>query len=257
MPVVNRVAFTVFGQPVYWYGVVIAASMLAAAFTCMAREKFYRMPKDATLDLCLWLIPCALVGARLYYVAFTWDAYAGHPLKILDVRSGGMAIYGGIIGGALAGAIYARRRKIPFLRLADLVAPALALGQGLGRWGNYFNQEAFGVTVTNPAWQFFPMSVFIDADGAWHLATFFYESAWCVLLCVFLLIWERAAKKRFDGSVFFLYGLLYGLERAVVEGLRTDSLMWGPLRVSQIFSLLVALACAALYITKHNRRRYG
>ena len=135
------------------------------------------LPRDTTLDLALVVIPAGILGARIYYVLFSWPEYAANPIRALFIWEGGMAVYGSIIGGVLAGFLFARHRKLPFLRLADLVAPSLALGQAVGRWGNFVNQEAFGAAATQPWQQRFPISVFIQADGQWHYATFFYESA--------------------------------------------------------------------------------
>ena len=171
---------------------------------------------------------------------FSWDYYAAHPAEILDLRGGGLAIYGGVIGGVLAGFLYSRVKKIPFGTLADLVAPGLAFGQAVGRWGNFLNQEAYGALVTKAQFQFFPLSVYIEGSG-WHWATFFYESLWCALICILLLTAERRGFFQRRGDTFLCYLFLYALERCLVEGLRTDSLYIGPLRVSQLLSLGVLL----------------
>lgn len=160
-----------------------------------------------------------------------------------------MAIYGGILAGVLAGAIFARAKKLSFWRLADLAAPSIALGQAIGRWGNFVNQEAHGRLVTSAALQFFPAAVRID--GEWFYATFFYESAWCFLIVVALLLLERRRSLR-PGELFLNYVFLYGLERGVVEGLRTDSLMWGAMRISQGLSVLAALAVATVWAVKRR-----
>ena len=186
--------------------------------------------------------------ARLYYVIFSWQAYADDPIRALYIWEGGMAIYGGIIGGVLAGWLYARRKKLPFLKLADLAAPSIALGQAIGRWGNFVNQEAYGAVVAH-AWQRrFPIGVFIQADGQWHYATFFYESAWCLLIVAALLLAEKKRRLRREGDIFLAYVFLYALERALVEGLRTDSLYLGPLRVSQLLSLAALMVCAIVLL---------
>ena len=164
-----------------------------------------------------------------------------------------MAIYGGIIGGVLAGAIYGRRKKLPFWKLADLAAPSLALGQAVGRWGNFVNQEAYG-RVAAHAWQRrFPIAVFIRADGLWHYATFFYESVWCLLIVILLLNLERRDRFRRAGDVFLAYVFLYALERTFVEGLRTDSLYLGPLRVSQALSVVAMAAVAILWRLRRRK----
>lgn len=242
--------------PVRYYGILIALGVLAGALVAMRREKRLGLARDTAIDLLLVCAPCALVGARLYYVAFSWDAYRDNLWKIFSVREGGMAIYGSVIFGVLAALAFARARKIPFFALADLAAPSLALGQAVGRWGNFFNQEAYGLAVTDARWQWFPAAVYIQADQSWHLATFFYESVWCLGIAVFLIVWEKRGRKKQRSEVFWWYVLLYGLERAVVEGLRTDSLMLGAVRVSQALSaLLAAVAAAALCVLAARRRR--
>ena len=158
---------------------LIALGVLLGVLLSIKREERLGLAKDTTIDLALVGVPAALVGARLYYVIFSWDMYKDDLWKIFSVREGGMAIYGGVLAGVFAGWIFSRVRKTPFLSLADLAAPSLALGQAIGRWGNFVNQEAYGYTVTNPALCHFPIAVFIEADGQWHLATFFYESVWC------------------------------------------------------------------------------
>ncbi len=232
----------VFLQPplaaVQVYGLLIAAAVALAAWLVTREEKRLGLPKDTGLDLVLYAVPLAVVFSRLYYVAFTWDEFAQQPLRIFYVWEGGLAIYGGVIGGALGVWLLSRRRGIRFPLLADVVAPALLLGQAVGRWGNYFNGEAFGYAVTNPALQFFPVAVYVN--GTWHMATFFYESLWNLMGFVFLY----TNRQEFQtggrtGHVFLWYLVWYGLGRMYIEGLRTDSLMWGTVRVSQLLSLLL------------------
>ena len=243
-----------FGLTFHWYGVIIAVGMALAVALARARERRLGLPRDTALDLALIGIPAAIVGARLYYVLFSWREYAATPIRALYIWEGGMAIYGGIIGGVLAGWLYARRKGLPFLRLADLAAPSIALGQAIGRWGNFVNQEAYGAVATQPWQQRFPISVFIRADGQWHFATFFYESAWCFIIVAALLIAERAHRFHRDGEIFRGYVFLYALERALVEGLRTDSLLLGPFRVSQLLSLAALLTCAAIALAQAKRK---
>lgn len=253
---ISPTAIEIFGLTIHWYGVLIALGMALAVALASAREKRLGLPRETSLDLALAGIPAAIVCARLYYVLFSWRAYADDPVRALFIWEGGMAIYGGIIGGVLAGWAYSRRKRLPFLKLADLAAPSIALGQAIGRWGNYVNQEAYGALAAR-AWQRrFPISVLIQADGQWHYATFFYESAWCLLIVAALLLAEKKRLFRRDGQLFGSYVFLYALERALVEGLRTDSLYLGPVRVSQLLSLLALLATAAiaLYRSKNKAR---
>ena len=242
------------GLYIHWYGVIIAAGMALAVALAMGRERRLGLPRETALDLALIGIPAAIVCARLYYVIFSWKVYADDPVKALYIWEGGMAIYGGIIGGVLAGFVYSRVKKLPFLKLADLAAPSIALGQAIGRWGNFINQEAYGAVAAH-AWQRrFPISVFIAADGQWHYATFFYESAWCLCIVVLLLAMERRGRFRRNGQLFGGYVFLYALERALVEGLRTDSLYLGPMRVSQLLSLAALLACALILLLRSDKK---
>lgn len=249
---ITRSTLTLFGFSLHWYGILIALGVFCAVALACKREKRLGFPKDTTLDIALICVPAAILCARLYYVLFSWDYYAAHPAEILDVRKGGLAIYGGVIGGVLVGYIYCRIKKLSFQKGLDLVAPSLALGQAVGRWGNFLNQEAYGRAVLNSKFQFFPIAVYIDNSG-WHCATFFYESLWCALIVAFILIAERRRFFRRDGDIFGWYLLLYGLERTFVEGLRMDSLYWGGVRVSQLLSLALMLA-AALWLVARDRK---
>ncbi len=253
-PIIDPVAFELFGIPVRWYGLLIAFGAVLGFLIASSREKKYSVKKDTVLDFLLIALPVALVCARLYYVAFSWDDYAHNPIEILHIRSGGMAIYGGIIGAVIVGIFFCRRKKVSFWTLADLCAPALVLAQGIGRWGNFINQEAYGALVENPAMQFFPLSVYVYVPAIqsyeWHYATFFYESAWCILTAAALLLCERRNVFRRRGDVFIWYGLAYCAERVVVEGMRTDSLYMGDIRISQLISAVMLIFCAAVFLRR-------
>ena len=236
---ITRSALTLFGYEVRWYGILIALGVLLAVLLADRREKRLGLKKDTALNIALIAVPVAILCARLYYVIFSWSYYAAHPADILNIRQGGMAIYGGVIGGVLAGYVYCRATRTSFAAGLDLAAPSIALGQAIGRWGNFLNQEAYGRVVANPRLRFFPLAV--EIGGNWHWATFFYESLWCALIVIFLLAMERRNFFRRRGDVFGWYLFLYGLERALVEGLRTDSLYLGSMRVSQLLSLAAVL----------------
>lgn len=248
---VGRQTIEIFGLSIHWYGVLIVTGIALAILLAWKREREYDLPKDTVLDLALWCIPAAIVGARAYYVIFAWDEFSAAPWwQVLNIRAGGMAIYGGVIAGVLTGWIFARRRKLSFWKLADLVAPCIPLGQAIGRWGNFVNQEAHGALVVNEALHFFPMSV--EIGGQWYYATFFYESAWCFLIVIFLLNAQRKRWFRCDGDAFSAYVFLYALERSIVEGMRADSLYLGPMRVSQLLSIAAMIAVAAVWIARNK-----
>jgi len=251
----SRNSVSIAGFSIAYYGIIIALGITLGVVLASVREKRLGLPKDSALDVALICVPAAIVCARLYYVIFKWDMFRGDLMSIINLRSGGLAIYGGLIGAVAAGFLVCRVMKISFPAMADLAAPSIALGQAIGRWGNFFNQEAYGIEINSPALQFFPVGVYIDADSAWHCATFFYESMWCLLIVIFLLTAERKDFFRRSGDRMLWYMLLYGLERAMVEGLRTDSLYLGPLRVSQALSIILIFAAALIFALRMKRSR--
>jgi len=243
---ITQSGIAIFGLELRWYGILIALGVFLAVLLAMRREKKLSLPKDTALNIALIGVPVGIVCARIYYVVFSWQDYAGSLADIVNIRQGGLAIYGGVIGGVLSGAIYSAVKKVKLSSIADLAAPSLALGQAIGRWGNFFNQEAYGAAISNPRMQFFPLGVMIDGSG-WHYATFFYESVWCALIVCLLLAGEKKRLFRKSGDIFLAYLLLYAAERSFVEGLRTDSLYLGPLRVSQMLSVIVVIAVACVF----------
>ncbi len=245
-------SFDLFGVvTVRMYAILIVAGMALAVFYMGRQEERLGLPGDTALDMALWAIPVGIIGARLYYVAFTWDQFAPDPLSILKIWNGGLAIYGGIIGGFLGVVALSRRKKLPLGRLLDMAAPAVILAQAIGRWGNFFNGEAYGSPITDPALCFFPYGVLVD--GQWYRATFFYESVWDLLGFLFLHLMRK--KTRAEGDLLFLYFVFYGVGRAWIEGLRSDSLYWGPFRVSQVLSLILAAAGTVVLIVRERKKR--
>lgn len=244
-----------------WYSLLIVIGIALAVWLAEREEHRLGLPKDTMVDLALTAIPCGIVGARLYYVAMSWEQFADDPLSALYIWRGGIAIYGAVLGGAVGAWLFARKRRLSFGKLADAVVPGLLLAQAIGRWGNYFNMEAYGPIVTDARLQFFPMAVLIPSGGeyVWHAATFFYESMWN--LCGFIALWRLRTQTRRSGETLAWYLLIYGSGRFVIEQLRQDSLYLGSLRVSQGLSLLLcaaaclfllrdraALLCAALWL---------
>ena len=239
------VAFTIGNIDIMWYGVLIASAMLIAVVISSLRAPRHNLTSDDVLDIVIWMLPCGVIGARLYYVIFNWDLYAGNISAILNIRGGGLAIHGGLIAGALTAYLVCRKKKIGFLNALDLFFPTVALAQAIGRWGNFFNSEAHG-TVTNLPWA-------IIVDGQKVHPTFLYESIWCLLLFI-LLSYIDKRRRSFNGQITCLYGMLYSVERFFVEWLRTDSLMIGPFKQAQVLSLCIIMACAFLY--KYFRKKY-
>lgn len=246
---IDRIAFKFLGVPVYWYGIIIAFGFLLAIFLAARQCEKYGIKQNDMLDLFLFVIPASIIGARLYYVIFSWSNYKNNLIEVFDIRSGGLAIYGGIIAGLVTAFVIAKKRNIGVLNLFDFTIPYVALAQSIGRWGNFVNQEAHGVQ-TNLPWR---MEIF-DPSKMQRVAvhpTFLYESLWNLGL-FFFLIWFRKNRK-IKGEVFTLYLALYGFARFFIEGLRTDSLYWGSFRISQVLAGLLFIFCITLFFLRRYR----
>lgn len=244
-----------------WYGLLIATAVLVGVSLSQYLAKRRHINPDLLGDLAIWLVIGAIPGARLYYVLFEWSEYAQHPERIIAIWQGGIAIHGAILGGIVAALIFSKLKQISFWQLTDLVAPSLILGQALGRWGNFFNSEAFG-RPTNLPWKLFippdrrPPEY---ANFAYFHPTFLYESLWDLMVFGLLLtLFFRGLKgpRLKAGTLFLVYLVAYSLGRLWIEGLRTDSLMLGPLRIAQVVSLVqifLGLAGLAwLYLYKRS-----
>lgn len=239
----DPIAFKLFGIEIRWYGVLIASAVVIGTILALREAKRRNVDEDTIIDLLLFAIPAAIIGARLYYVAFSWDNYKNNLMEILNLRGGGLAIHGVIIAGVIVALIFCRKRNISFWIIGDIVAPSLILGQAIGRWGNYANQEAHG-GPTNLPWG-------IMVDGVKVHPTFLYESIWNFGLFLFLLYYSRK-KAKVDGEVFLLYIILYSVARFFIEGLRTDSLMLGPIRVAQLISLTAILIGSIIFLKRRK-----
>ncbi|CEO10625.1 prolipoprotein diacylglyceryl transferase [[Clostridium] sordellii] len=241
----DRVAFTIFGIDVMWYGILMAIGMILGTLIALKEAKRVGIKEDNILDLAIIAIPVGLICARLYYVIFNWEYYASNPSQVFNFRGGGMAIHGALIGGVLAGYLFSRYKKINFFKLADTVIIGMPLAQAIGRWGNFINKEAHG-GPTNLPWG-------IIVDGVKVHPTFLYESIWDFGIFVFL--WMFRKKKSYEGQIIVLYAILYSLGRFFIEGLRTDSLMIGPLRMAQVISLVGVIGglIAHIYLSKKSK----
>ena len=243
----NRVAFTVFGLDIMWYGVLMASAMILCVILALREGKRVNISEDDILNLAIVAIPCGLLGARLYYVIFNWSWYSENLSEILNFRGGGMAIHGALIGGILAGFVYTKVKKINFFKMADTVMLGIPLGQAIGRWGNYINGEAHG-GPTNLPWG-------IMVDGVKVHPTFLYESIWD--LGIFIFLWCFRKKKTYEGQLAIIYLILYSIGRFFIEGLRTDSLMIGPLRMAQVISLVTIIVCVILHKILSKKKNRG
>ncbi|MDL2237614.1 prolipoprotein diacylglyceryl transferase [Christensenellaceae bacterium OttesenSCG-928-K19] len=252
--------FGIEGLDIAWYGIIIAAGIVIGVAVAVWQAKKRGYTSELIFDLMIVALPLAIVGARLYYVAFEWDYYSQHPEKIIEVWNGGIAIYGAVIGAVVAALIVCKWRKFPLGRMLDIAVPGLILGQAIGRWGNFVNQEAFGAAVTDPAMQYFPFAVYVEnvfvggeTLNGWFYATFFYESMWNLGVFVLLLWYAKRAKH--DGNVFAMYLIGYGIGRLWIEGVRIHTLtMWpGGMPVSQFLSI-VLIAIGVIYILVMRKR---
>ena len=234
---------------VHYYGAVIALGLVLAVVYALHRSKEFGLKEDDILDGVLWVTPFAIVCARIYYVIFSWADYRENPISVLYIWEGGLAIYGGVIGAVIGVAVLCRIKKIRMSTLLDLVLLGFLIGQSIGRWGNFFNREAFGAATES----FFRMGLYNTVTGAWEYyhPTFLYESVWN--LAGLILLHFCSKRRRYDGQIALGYAAWYGLGRTFIEGLRVDSLYWGPFRVSQVLSALICVAAVAVLIWQSFR----
>ncbi len=241
----NRVAFTVFGRPVYWYGLIICLGFVLAALYVGSRIKQFGFTVDHMIDCLIICVPVGIICARIYYVAFEWDYYSQHPAEIIAVWKGGIAIYGAVIGVLIALWVYSRVKKLSFAGLCDAASLGLLIGQCIGRWGNFVNAEAHGGPTG------LPWGMSIDGGAPVH-PTFLYESLWNALGFVLLHFYSK--KRKFTGELALLYVAWYGLGRAFIEGLRTDSLyLFGTLRISQAVAAVSCIAAVCVLVRQYQR----
>lgn len=252
----NPIALKVGPISIHWYGVIIATGVVLALYLSIREGQRQGVAEDDFYDYLLWALPVAIICARTYYVVFQWPYYSLHPAEIIAIWDGGIAIYGAIIGGFITLLIFCHYRHLSAWLMMDIIAPALILAQGIGRWGNFMNQEAFGQVTSKasliaqgiPHWIIQQMLI----DGQYRVPTFLYESLWDLLgfLILILLRHRRHFFKR--GEVFLSYLTWYACGRFFIEEMRTDSLMLGPIRISQLLSLI--FVCGALILFIYRRR---
>lgn len=262
---------TIFGFPIAYYGICIALGMLLGVSLILFRARKAGESQDDFLDICIYTIIFSVIGARLYYVIFRWDAYRDNPLDILNIRQGGLAIYGGVLAGIFTAYIMCRIKRLAFWKAADIIIPGLVVGQILGRWGNFFNREVFGQYTDQLLAMELPLNAVRSMDditeemlahsrvveGVTYVQvhpTFLYESLWNLLLLFFLLFMTK--RKRFDGELFLYYLFFYGLGRFWIEGMRTDQLKmigW-DVPVSMVVAAVLMIISAAVYFWKRKEK---
>ena len=229
---------------IHYYGLIIATGLMLAVMYCCKRCAQFGLKEDDVLDGVLWITPFAIVCARIYYCVFSWHEFAPNPISVLYIWNGGIAIYGGVLGAILGIAVFCRIKKIKMTTVLDLVLLGFLIGQSIGRWGNFFNREAFGA----PTDSFLRMGLYNTMTSAWEYyhPTFLYESVWNAI--GFIGLHFLSKKRKYDGQIALGYAAWYGLGRAMIEGLRMDSLYWGPFRVSQVLAGLSCIAAVSILL---------
>lgn len=244
----------VFGRNIYFYGMLIGLGFILGILYCTSRSRRFGIEPDDVYDVLIWLIPCSIIGARLYFVAFRLEEYLAEPERIIRIWEGGLAIYGGVIAGMLVAWLICRKKRIPLGAFLDLIVFGLLIGQILGRWGNFMNREAFGAET-----EIFCRMGLTAPDGTtiYVHPTFLYESLWNLGIFIFLSVFVKKGKRRFDGQLMVIYFFLYGIGRAWIEGLRTDSLYIGQtgIRVSQALSVALVLISLVILIVQTRKPR--
>lgn len=261
---IDRIFFQYGNFTIYWYSVIIITGVIIGLWLANKEADRLGLKKDIITDLMVFVIPVAIIFARIYYVAFEWEYYSNQSfLEIIAVWNGGIAIHGALIGSVITTIIYTRIKKISFWQIADIIAPSLILGQAIGRWGNFMNQEAYGGPISEATYnnfhQYLPDFIMnqMTIDGVMYHPTFLYESVWSLLVFILLIIFRRYNPLR--GELFLSYVLLYSIGRFVIEGMRMDSLYLGQLRVAQLVSVLLILGAFALFVYRRKlvRPRYN
>lgn len=246
---INNVALKLENINIYWYAIFIVVACIIAILLCKKDDGKYNIKFENILKLFIIVMPISIIFARLYFVIFKLDYYIKNPMEILNIANGGLAIYGGIIGAAITIAIYCKIKKIKMLDVLDYFVPFLALGQSIGRWGNFFNAEAYGTTTTN----IIRMGVMENGKYIEVHPTFLYESISCLI--IFIILYSIRNKRKYKGQLTAIYLSLYGITRSIIEQLRTDSLMLGNFRVSQILSIILFIVSTSIIIYKKIKRK--
>ncbi|WP_106496693.1 prolipoprotein diacylglyceryl transferase [Lentibacillus sp. Marseille-P4043] len=258
-PTLDRVFLEIGPLTIYWYGVIIAFGAFLGLYLATRESDRLGLKKDLVVDLVVFAIPIAIICARIYYVIFEWEQYEGGTWwDVFAIWNGGIAIHGALIGAVLTAIVFTRVRKVSFWQLADVIAPSIILGQAIGRWGNFMNQEAHGGAISEATYnsfhQYLPDFIMnqMCIDGIMYHPTFLYESFWDILVFIFLLFLRRFNPVR--GEVFLSYAMTYSVGRFFIEGMRTDSLVSGGLRAAQVISIVIIVVGIALII---YRRKSG
>lgn len=256
----NRVAFNIFGFNVYYYSLCILLGVVVAYILITREGKKQGLPKEFISDLIFYTLIIGILGARVYYCVFNLDYYLANPSEILKIYNGGLAIHGGVIAGLIFVYFYTKKKNVSFIKILDIVAPAVIIAQSFGRWGNFFNQEAHGGITTYQNLKNMHIPEFIingmHIEGKYYYPTFFFESIWCLIGFIILMI-ARKNKNLRKGFQIGFYFIWYGIGRFFIEALRTDSLMFFNLKIAQIVSLIGIIIGIIIIVTNRNKKYYN
>lgn len=256
----NRVAFNIFGFNVYYYSLCILLGVIVAYILITREGKKQGLPKEFISDLIFYTLIIGILGARVYYCVFNLDYYLANPSEILKIYNGGLAIHGGVIAGLIFVYFYTKKKNISFIKILDIVAPAVIIAQSFGRWGNFFNQEAHGGITTYQNLKNMHIPEFIingmHIEGKYYYPTFFFESIWCLIGFIILMIARRNKNLRKGFQIGF-YFIWYGIGRFFIEAFRTDSLMFFGLKIAQIVSLVGIIIGIIIIVTNRNKKYYN
>ena len=256
----NRVAFNIFGFNVYYYSLCILLGVIVAYILITREGKKQGLPKEFISDLIFYTLIIGILGARVYYCVFNLDYYLANPSEILKIYNGGLAIHGGVIAGLIFVYFYTKKRNVSFIKILDIVAPAVIIAQSFGRWGNFFNQEAHGGITTYQNLKNMHIPEFIingmHIEGKYYYPTFFFESIWCLMGFIILMIARRNKNLRKGFQIGF-YFIWYGIGRFFIEAFRTDSLMFFGLKIAQIVSLIGIIIGIIIIVTNRNKKYYN
>lgn len=241
---INSIAINIGNINIYWYAILIVSAFIIGILFCKKDDGKYNIKFDDILELMVILIPISIISARIYFILFKLDYYIQNPIEIFDIRNGGLAIYGGIIGAVITIIIFCKKKKIYILDITDYIVPYLALGQAIGRWGNFFNAEAHGTETTN----IFRMGIIENGQYIEVHPAFLYESIGNLI--IFTILFLLRNKRKYKGQLTYIYLILYGFIRTIIEGLRTDSLMIGEFRISQVLSIILCITFSIILIYK-------
>lgn len=256
----NRVAFNIFGFNVYYYSLCILLGVIVAYILITREGKKQGLPKEFISDLIFYTLIIGILGARVYYCVFNLDYYLANPSEILKIYNGGLAIHGGVIAGLIFVYFYTKKKNVSFIKILDIVAPAVIIAQSFGRWGNFFNQEAHGGITTYQNLKNMHIPEFIingmHIEGKYYYPTFFFESIWCLIGFIILMIARRNKNLRKGFQIGF-YFIWYGIGRFFIEAFRTDSLMFLGLKIAQIVSLIGIIIGIIIIVTNRNKKYYN